>query len=52
MADYWYKFVGLKGAIVGVTGTGNLPRPISCSVLRFAENVVAKAREVLGVKGA
>lgn len=33
IADYWYKYVGLKGAIVGMTGYGNLLRQISCSVL-------------------
>lgn len=31
IADYWYKYVGLKGAIVGMTGYGNLLRRISCS---------------------
>lgn len=31
IADYWYKYVGLKGAIVGMTGYGNLLRQISCS---------------------
>jgi hypothetical protein len=31
IADYWYKYVGLKGAIVGMTGYGESAPPISCS---------------------
>ena len=31
IADYWYKYVGLKGAIVGMRGYGESAPPTSCS---------------------
>ncbi|EOM7848757.1 transketolase [Escherichia coli] len=54
IADYWYKYVGLKGAIVGMTGYGeSAPADKLFPFFDFtAENIVAKAHKVLGVKGA
>lgn len=54
IADYWYKYVGLKGAIVGMTGYGeSAPADKLFPFFGFtAENIVAKAHKVLGVKGA
>ena len=54
IADYWYKYVGLKGAIVGMAGYGeSAPAvklfPFFCFT---AENFGAKAHKVMGVKGA
>ncbi len=53
IADYWYKYVGLKGAIVGMTGYGeSAPADKLFPFFGFtAENIVAKAHKVLGVKG-
>ncbi|ELY3544490.1 transketolase [Cronobacter turicensis] len=50
IADYWYKYVGLKGAIVGMTGYGeSAPAEKLFPYFGFTvENVVEKAREVLG----
>ncbi|MGU0043487.1 transketolase-like TK C-terminal-containing protein [Escherichia coli] len=49
IADYWYKYVGLKGAIVGMTGYGELAS--ADKLFPFfgftAENIVAKAHKVL-----
>ncbi|EPF15633.1 Transketolase 2 [Cedecea davisae] len=52
IADYWYKYVGLKGAIVGMTTFGeSAPAGKLFPFFGFtAENVVAKARKVLGKK--
>ncbi|PDO87436.1 transketolase [Kosakonia pseudosacchari] len=49
IADYWYKYVGLKGAIVGMTGYGeSAPAEKLFPYFGFTvENVVAKAKAVL-----
>ncbi|EGT5681454.1 transketolase [Cronobacter turicensis] len=49
IADYWYKYVGLKGAIVGMTGYGeSAPAEKLFPYFGFTvENVVEKARKVL-----
>ncbi len=51
IADYWYKYVGLKGAIVGMTGYGeSAPADKLFPFFGFTvENVVAKAKKVLNV---
>ncbi|ELY6225541.1 transketolase [Cronobacter muytjensii] len=50
IADYWYKYVGLKGAIVAMTGYGeSAPAEKLFPYFGFTvENVVEKARKVLG----
>ncbi len=50
IADYWYKYVGLKGAIVGMTGYGeSAPADKLFPYFGFTvENVVSKAKKVLG----
>ncbi len=50
IADYWYKYVGLKGAIVGMTGYGeSAPAEKLFPYFGFTvENAVEKARNVLG----
>ncbi|WP_435945797.1 transketolase [Dryocola sp. BD586] len=52
IADYWYKYVGLKGAIVGMTGYGeSAPADKLFPFFGFTvENVVEKAKKVLGKK--
>ena len=49
IADYWYKYVGLKGAIVGMTSFGeSAPADKLFPYFGFTvENVVAKAKSVL-----
>ncbi|MCL6744631.1 transketolase [Kosakonia sp. R1.Fl] len=49
IADYWYKYIGLKGAIVGMTGYGeSAPAEKLFPYFGFTvENVVAKAKAVL-----
>lgn len=49
IADYWYKYVGLKGAIVGMTGYGeSAPADKLFPYFGFTvENVVEKAKRVL-----
>ncbi|WP_110876923.1 transketolase [Franconibacter helveticus] len=49
IADYWYKYVGLKGAIVGMTGYGeSAPAEKLFPFFGFTvENVVEKAKKVL-----
>ncbi|SFU14315.1 transketolase [Kosakonia arachidis] len=49
IADYWYKYVGLKGAIVGMTRYGeSAPAEKLFPYFGFTvENVVAKAKAVL-----
>lgn len=49
IADYWYKYVGLKGAIVGMTGFGeSAPADKLFPYFGFTvDNVVAKAKSVL-----
>ncbi|VTP12541.1 Transketolase 2 [Phytobacter ursingii] len=51
IADYWYKYVGLKGAIVGMTGYGeSAPADKLFPYFGFTvENVVEKAKRVLSV---
>ena len=50
IADYWYKYVGLKGAIVGMTGYGeSAPAEKLFPYFGFTvENVVEKTKKVLG----
>lgn len=49
IADYWYKYVGLKGAIVGMTGFGeSAPADKLFPFFGFTvDNVVAKAKSLL-----
>ncbi|WHP32628.1 transketolase [Trabulsiella odontotermitis] len=49
IVDYWYKYVGLKGAIVGMTGYGeSAPADKLFPFFGFTvENVIAKAKKVL-----
>ena len=49
IADYWYKYVGLKGAIVGMTGYGeSAPAEKLFPFFGFTvENVVEKAQKVI-----
>ncbi len=51
IADYWYKYVGLKGAIVGMTGYGeSAPADKLFPYFGFTvENVVEKAKRELNV---
>ncbi|WP_024549203.1 transketolase [Siccibacter turicensis] len=50
IADYWYKYVGLKGAIVGMTSYGeSAPAEKLFPYFGFTvENVVEKTRKLLG----
>ncbi|MCS2170709.1 transketolase [Scandinavium sp. TWS1a] len=52
IADYWYKYVGLKGAIVGMTTYGeSAPAEKLFPFFGFTvENVVEKAKKVLARK--
>ncbi|HBH68535.1 MAG TPA: transketolase, partial [Erwinia persicina] len=49
IADYWYKYVGLNGAIVGMTSFGeSAPAEKLFDLFGFTvENVVAKAKGLL-----
>ncbi|XNM47380.1 transketolase-like TK C-terminal-containing protein [Escherichia coli] len=49
IADYWYKYVGLNGAIVGITTFGeSAPAELLFEEFGFTvDNVVAKAKELL-----
>ncbi|MFP1909375.1 transketolase [Lonsdalea quercina] len=49
IADYWYKYVGLNGAIVGMTSFGeSAPAELLFKEFGFTtENVVAKAKALL-----
>jgi len=49
IADYWYKYVGLKGAIVGMRGYGeSAPADKLFPYFGFTvENVVEKALSVI-----
>ncbi|AUG99347.1 transketolase [Prodigiosinella confusarubida] len=49
IADYWYKYVGLNGAIVGMTSFGeSAPAELLFEEFGFTtENVVAKAKALL-----
>lgn len=53
IVDYWYKYVGLKGAIIGMTGYGeSAPADKLFPYFGFTvENIVEKARRVLNIKG-
>ena len=48
-ADYWFKYVGLNGAIVGMTTFGeSAPAELLFEEFGFTvDNVVAKAKELL-----
>ncbi|TCV91966.1 transketolase family protein, partial [Biostraticola tofi] len=50
IADYWYKYVGLNGAIIGMTGFGeSAPAEELFKLFGFtADNVLEKARGLLG----
>ncbi len=54
IADYWYKYVGLKGQLSGMTGYGeSAPADKLFPFFGFtAENIVAKRIRYWGVKGA
>ncbi|MEM7078509.1 MAG: transketolase [Pseudomonadota bacterium] len=47
--DFWHRFVGLDGAVVGIDGYGlSAPGPVAMAELGMTvENVVSTAREVL-----
>ena len=49
IADYWFKYVGLNGAIVGMTSFGeSAPADLLFKEFGFTvDNVVAKAKELL-----
>ncbi|EIR22605.1 transketolase, C-terminal domain protein [Yersinia pestis PY-08] len=49
IADYWYKYVGLNGAVVGMTTFGeSAPAELLFKEFGFTvENVVAKAQALL-----
>lgn len=52
VADYWYKYVGLDGVVVGMTTFGE-SAPAEQLFERYGftvENVVSKAKEVLALK--
>ncbi|MGS9102343.1 transketolase-like TK C-terminal-containing protein, partial [Salmonella enterica subsp. enterica serovar Infantis] len=53
IADYWNKYVGLKGAIIGMTGYGeSAPADKLFPYFGFkVEDIVEKARRVLIFKG-
>lgn len=52
IADYWYKYVGLKGAIVGMTSYGeSAPADKLFPFFGFTvENIIAKAHKALSSK--
>ncbi len=54
IADYWYKYVGLNGAIVGMTTFGeSAPAEQLFAEFGFTvDNVVAKAQALLKQPGA
>jgi transketolase len=49
VTDFWYKYVGLEGAVVGIDTFGeSAPAPVLFKHFGFTvENVVAKAKSVL-----
>ncbi|MGL5401904.1 MAG: transketolase-like TK C-terminal-containing protein, partial [Plesiomonas shigelloides] len=49
IADFWYKYVGFGGRIVGMTTFGeSAPAELLFKEFGFTvENVVAKAKEIL-----
>jgi transketolase len=49
VTDFWYKYVGLEGAVVGIDTFGeSAPAPVLFKHFGFTvENVVSKARSVL-----
>jgi len=50
IADYWYKYVGIDGAIVGMTSYGeSAPAEKLFPFFGFTtENVIKKAKSVMG----
>ncbi|MES3025133.1 MAG: transketolase [Pseudomonadota bacterium] len=50
VSDFWYKYVGLEGAVVGIDSFGeSAPAPVLFKHFGFTvENVVAKVKSVLG----
>lgn len=47
-ADYWYKYVGLDGRIIGMTSFGeSAPAPALFEHFGFTDNVLAVAEELL-----
>jgi transketolase len=51
VTDFWYKYVGLEGAVVGIDTFGeSAPAPVLFKHFGFTvENVVAKAKSVINV---
>ncbi len=49
IADYWYKYVGLKGSVIGMTRFGeSAPAEVLFNTFGFTtEQVVARAKELL-----
>jgi len=49
VSDFWYKYVGLEGAVVGIDSFGeSAPAPVLFKHFGFTvENVVAKVKSVL-----
>jgi transketolase len=49
VTDFWYKYVGLEGAVVGIDTFGeSAPAPVLFKHFGFTvENVVAKAKGVI-----
>jgi len=49
VTDFWYKYVGLEGAVVGIDTFGeSAPAPVLFKHFGFTvENVVAKVKSVL-----
>jgi transketolase len=49
IADYWYKYVGLQGVVIGMHSFGeSAPAELLFEHYGFTlENVVSKAREIL-----
>jgi transketolase len=50
VTDFWYKYVGLEGAVVGIDSFGeSAPAPVLFKHFGFTvENVVAKVKSVMG----
>jgi transketolase len=48
--DYWYRFVGLDGAVVGIDRFGlSAPGPVAMAELGMtAEAVVEAAQQIIG----
>jgi transketolase len=52
VSDFWYKYVGLEGAVVGIDTFGeSAPAPVLFKHFGFTvENVVAKAKGVIAAQ--